>query len=150
MITGDLKNQVDRVWNLFWTGGISNPLEVIEQITYLLFIRRLDDLETLAERKARRLGEEVENPMFKPGEQDLRWSKFKQLDADLMFQLVSDAVFPFLRSLGGDGTTYSQHMRDARFTVPNPGLLARVVDLLDKLPMDNRDTTGDLYEYLLS
>ncbi|WP_068493057.1 type I restriction-modification system subunit M [Pseudoclavibacter helvolus] len=150
MITGDLKNQVDRVWNLFWTGGISNPLEVIEQITYLLFIRRLDDLETLAERKARRLGEEVENPMFKPGEQDLRWSKFKQLDADLMFQLVSDAVFPFLRSLGGDGTTYSQHMRDARFTVPNSGLLARVVDLLDKLPMDNRDTTGDLYEYLLS
>ncbi|WP_068481327.1 type I restriction-modification system subunit M [Pseudoclavibacter helvolus] len=150
MITGDLKNQVDRVWNLFWTGGISNPLEVIEQITYLLFIRRLDDLETLAERKARRLGEEVENPMFKPGEQDLRWSKFKQLDADLMFQLMSDAVFPFLRSLGGDGTTYSQHMRDARFTVPNSGLLARVVDLLDKLPMDNRDTTGDLYEYLLS
>ncbi|WP_394254014.1 type I restriction-modification system subunit M [Pseudoclavibacter helvolus] len=150
MITGDLKNQVDRVWNLFWTGGISNPLEVIEQITYLLFIRRLDDLETLAERKARRLGEEVENPMFKPGEQDLRWSKFKQLDADLMFQLVSDAVFPFLRSLGGDGTTYSQHMRDARFTVPNSGLLARVVDLLDNLPMDNRDTTGDLYEYLLS
>lgn len=150
MITGDLKNQVDRVWNLFWTGGISNPLEVIEQITYLLFIRRLDDLETLAERKARRLGEEVENPMFKPGEQDLRWSKFKQLDADLMFQLVSDPVFPFLRSLGGDGTTYSQHMCDARFTVPNSGLLARVVDLLDKLPMDNRDTTGDLYEYLLS
>lgn len=150
MITGDLKNQVDRVWNLFWTGGISNPLEVIEQITYLLFIRRLDDLETLAERKARRLGEEVENPMFKPGEQDLRGSKFKQLDADLMFQLVSDPVFPFLRSLGGDGTTYSQHMCDARFTVPNSGLLARVVDLLDKLPMDNRDTTGDLYEYLLS
>ena len=150
MITGELRSKIDRVWDAFWSGGISNPLEVIEQITYLLFIRRLDDLQTLAERKARRTGQPIENPIFGPGQELLRWSKFKDLEPGVMHQAVGEQVFPFLRGLGGDGSTYSQHMKDARFTIPTPALLARVVDMLDDVPMDDRDTNGDLYEYMLS
>lgn len=149
MITGDLKSKVDRVWDAFWSGGISNPLEVIEQITYLLFIRRLDDLDTVAELKARRTGK-TEPVRFGPDQQDLRWSVFKNDEPGLMFRTVGEKVFPFLRELGGDGSTYGEHMRDARFTVPTPALLSRVVDMLDAIPMDDRDTTGDLYEYLLA
>ncbi|WP_195166480.1 N-6 DNA methylase [Mycobacteroides abscessus] len=149
MITGELKSKVDRVWDAFWSGGISNPLEVIEQITYLLFIRRLDDLETLAENKAARTGK-AEELRFGTDQQDLRWSRFKQLEADQMFTVVSEQVFRFLRTLGGDGSTYSEHMRDARFTIPTAALLVKVVDMLNDIPLDNRDTNGDLYEYLLS
>lgn len=149
MITGELKSKVDKVWDAFWSGGIANPIEVIEQITYLLFIRRLDDLQTLAEKKANRTGQPVENPVFLPGQDELRWSRFKDLEPGVMHQLVGEKVFPFLRGLGGDGSTYSEHMKDARFTIPTPALLARVVDLLADIPMDNRDTTGDLYEYML-
>lgn len=149
MITGELKSKVDRVWDAFWSGGISNPLEVIEQITYLLFIRRLDDLETLAERKARVSGKPQE-PRFGPDQQDLRWSRFKNDEPAVMFATVGQKVFPFLRILGGDGSTYGEHMEGARFTIPTPQLLSRVVDLLDEIPMADRDTNGDLYEYMLS
>ncbi|MFC7485421.1 type I restriction-modification system subunit M [Knoellia sp. CPCC 206453] len=150
MITGDLKSKIDRVWDAFWSGGISNPIEVIEQITYLLFIRRLDDLQTLQENKARRLKEPVTNPTFLPGQEHLRWSRFKNDDSAVMFKVVGDEVFPFLRELGGEGSTYSDHMRDVRFTIPGPALLSKVVDLLDDVPMHDRDTNGDLYEYMLS
>jgi len=150
VITGELKGRIDRVWDAFWSGGISNPLEVIEQITYLLFIRRLDDLQTLAERKARVTKGPVVDPVFLPGQAPLRWSRFKNDDAEVMHRVVGEQVFPFLRILGGDGSTYSEHMRDARFTIPTPALLSKVVDLLDEIPMDQRDTNGDLYEYLLS
>ncbi|MGY1618173.1 N-6 DNA methylase [Geodermatophilus sp. SYSU D00691] len=150
MITGELKGKIDRVWDAFWSGGISNPLEVIEQITYLLFIRRLDDLQTLQERKAHRTGKPIEDPIFRPGEADLRWSRFKDLEPGVMHQVIGEGVFPFLRQLGGDGSTYSEHMKDARFTIPTPALLSRVVDMLDKVPMQDRDTNGDLYEYMLS
>nr|WP_181715742.1 class I SAM-dependent DNA methyltransferase [Cryobacterium sp.]QJS06119.1 DNA methyltransferase, adenine-specific [Cryobacterium sp.] len=149
MITGDLKSKIDRVWDSFWSGGISNPLEVIEQVTSLLFIRRLDDLQILAEKKARITGK-VEDPIFLPGQEDLRWSRFKNADAEVMFKIVGEQVFPFLRGLGGDGSTYSEHMKDARFTIPTPALLSKVVDMLDDIPMVERDTNGDLYEYLLS
>ncbi len=149
MITGELKSKVDRVWDAFWSGGISNPLEVIEQITYLLFIRRLDDLDTLSEQKARRTGK-PEPTRFGPDQQDLRWSVFKNASPDRMFTTVGERVFPFLRELGGDGSTYGQHMKDARFTIPTPALLSKVVDMLDDIPMEDRDTTGDLYEYLLA
>ena len=148
MITGELKSKVDRVWDAFWSGGISNPLEVIEQITYLLFIRRLDDLETLEERKAR-LGA-AGDLRFGSDQQELRWSRFKNQEPAVMFTTVGEKVFPFLRNLGGDGSTYAEHMKDARFTIPTPQLLSRVVDLLDEIPMNDRDTNGDLYEYLLS
>jgi len=150
VITGELKGKIGRIWDSFWTGGISNPLEVIEQITYLLFLRRLDDLQTLAEQKAQLTGSGVVNPIFLPGQQQLRWSHFKNLEPAVMHHLVGDQVFPFLRGLGGDGSTFSEHMKDARFTIPTAALLSKVVDQLDGIPMTDRDTNGDLYEYLLS
>ena len=150
MITGELKSKIGRIWDSFWTGGISNPLEVIEQITYLLFLRRLDDLQSLAEKKAQLTGSGVVNPIFLPGQQQFRWSHFKNLEPAVMHQLVGDQVFPFLRGLGGDGSTFSEHMKDARFTIPTAALLSKVVDQLDGIPMTDRDTNGDLYEYLLS
>ncbi|MDX6369179.1 MAG: type restriction enzyme protein [Gaiellaceae bacterium] len=157
MITGELKAQVDAIWNAFWSGGIANPLEVMEQITYLLFIRRLDELHTAAENRANRFGRPIESPVFPDGDDesgraysDLRWSRFKDRDPAELFAIIGDRVFPFLREIGGDGSTYSHHMRDARFTIPTPALLAKVVDLLDDLPMEGRDTKGDVYEYMLS
>ena len=148
-ITGELKSKVDRIWDAFWSGGISNPIEVLEQITFLLFIRRLDELQTLKENKARTLREPVEDPTFLPGQDHLRWSRFKNDDPDVMFKVVGEEVFPFLRRLGGEGTTYSEHMKDARFTIPTPALLSKVVDMLAEIPMQDRDTNGDLYEYML-
>ena len=156
MITGEIKSQVDAIWNSFWTGGISNPLEVIEQITYLLFLKRLDDLHTLEENKANRTKKPLERRVFPEGNdpkgrpyEDLRWSRFKHFAAAEMYEVVNDHVFPFLRTLGGDGSTYSKHMKDARFTIPTPALLSKVVDMIDKVPMEDRDTKGDLYEYML-
>ena len=150
MITGELKSKIDRIWDAFWSGGTPNPLEVIEQITYLLFIRRLDDLHTLAERKANRVGGPIQDPIFKPGQNNLRWAHFKSLERDVMHKVVGEQVFPFLQKLRGDGSTYSEHMKDARFTIPTAQLLGRVVDMLDDVPMQDRDTNGDLYEYMLS
>lgn len=156
MLTGDLRNQIDQIWNAFWSGGISNPLEVIEQITYLLFIKRLDDLHTLEEAKSQRLGKPMERHVFPKGKDskgrkydEFRWSRFKHFAPQEMFDVVNDHVFPFLRSLGGDESTYAHHMKDARFTIPKPALLAKAVDMIDQVPMDDRDTKGDLYEYML-
>ena len=157
MLTGELRSQINGIWNAFWSGGISNPLEVIEQITYLLFLRRLDDLHTLEERKSVTLKKPIERRVFPKGKdgkgrsyEDFRWSRFKNFSPDEMYRVVADHVFPFLRTLGGNGSTYSHHMADARFTIPTPALLAKVVDLIDNVPMDDRDTKGDLYEYMLS
>jgi type I restriction enzyme M protein len=156
MLTGELRSQIDRIWDAFWSGGISNPLEVIEQITYLLFLRRLDDLHTLEENKSVRLKTKVERRVFPEGKDarrrpyaDLRWSRFKNFAPAEMFTVVSEHAFPFLRTLGGDDSTYAHHMKDARFTIPTPALLAKVVDLLAQVPMEDRDTKGDLYEYML-
>ena len=160
MLTGEIRSQIDRIWDAFWSGGISNPLEVIEQITYLLFLRRLDDLHTLEENKSARLKAPIQRRIFPKGKDakgrpfdDLRWSRFKHLAPAEMYTVVGEHVFPFLRTLGVNGTnensTYAHHMKDARFTIPTPGLLAKVVDLLDDVPMQDRDTKGDLYEYML-
>ena len=152
VITGAIKSQIDRIWDAFWSGGISNPMEVIEQLTYLLFIKRLDDLQTLKEKKANRIGQPVEAPIFTPEQHPLRWSVFKNLgDPSAIFHTVGDQVFPFIRNLGGTGenSTYARHMKDARFTIPTPALLAKVVDMVADIPMDDRDTKGDLYEYML-
>ncbi|MEO6725078.1 MAG: class I SAM-dependent DNA methyltransferase, partial [Blastocatellia bacterium] len=151
MITGELKSQVDRLWDTFWTGGISNPLEVIEQITYLLFIKRLDDLHNTALRKARGTKAPIERPVFSEEQKALRWSEFKHEAPAEMYSIVAERVFPFIRALQDDreGSTYSHHMKDARFTIPTPGLLSRVVDMIDRIPMEDRDTKGDLYEYML-
>jgi len=156
-LTGELRNQIDQVWNAFWSGGIANPLEVLEQLTYLLFIRRLDELETLEERRSQRSGQSMRRRIFPEGADEqgrswseLRWSRFKELgDSGVMFQVVSERVFPFLRQLGGEDSTYATHMRDARFTIPTPALLSKVVELLEKVPMEERDTKGDIYEYML-
>jgi hypothetical protein len=113
MITGAIKSQIDQIWNAFWSGGISNPLEVIEQITYLLFLRRLDDLHTLEENKSARLEEPMARRVFPEGSdgigkgggrpyEDLRWSRFKHFAPAEMYTVVSEHVFPFLRTLGGD------------------------------------------------
>src|SRR5438552_3883420 len=157
MLTGEIRSKIDALWNAFWTGGISNPLEVIEQITYLLFLKRLDDLHTLEENKAARLKQPMQRRVFPKGKdgkgrsyEDLRWSRFKNFEAREMFTVVSEHVFPFLRTLGGDDSTYAHHMKDALFTIPTPALLARVVDMIARVPMEDRDTKGDLYEYMLA
>lgn len=156
MLTGELRSQIDAIWNSFWSGGISNPLEVMEQITYLLFLRRLDDLHTLEENKSLRLNQPMERRIFPEGQDargrdynELRWSRFKNFAPAEMYIVIGEHVFPFLRSMGGDGSTYAHHMKDARFTIPTPALLAKVVDMLDHVPMEDRDTKGDLYEYML-
>src|SRR3954468_13479868 len=109
MLTGEIRNQIDRIWDAFWSGGISNPLEVIEQITYLLFIKRLDELQTLEENKAARRKKPMEKEFFPKGKddhprtprpyKDLRWSHFKNFEAKEMFDVVAEHVFPFLRKL---------------------------------------------------
>jgi type I restriction enzyme M protein len=161
MLTGELRSKIDAVWNAFWAGGIANPLEVIEQITYLLFMRGLDDLHTLEERKATRLGKPIARRIFPKGKdgagkgggiayEDMRWSRLKNRDPGTMFTIVSEHVFPFLRDMADADTAHATHMKGARFTIPSPALLVKVVDLIDKLPMEDRDTKGDLYEYMLS
>ena len=154
MITGELKSRVDRIWDTMWSGGISNPLSVIEQLTYLLFIKRLDELHTLRERQAARIGHPIHEPLFTARQDALRWSRFKELAPEQMFETVRDRVFPFFKSIGqnGDsdeGSTYTHHMKDALFMMPTPRVLANVVDQLDDIDMADGDTKGDLYEYML-
>lgn len=165
MITGSIRNQIDRIWDAFWSGGISNPLEVIEQLTYLLFLRRLDDLHALEENKSNQVKRPMARRIFPLGKdnvgkkggrsyEDFRWSRFKNFQPAEMFEVVGEHVFPFLRTelaeqLGGAESTYAHHMKDARFTIPTPALLDKVVNLLDEVPMEERDTKGDVYEYML-
>ena len=157
MLTGEIRNQIDRIWDAFWAGGIANPLEVIEQITYLLFLRRLGELHTAEERKATTLKRPMERRFFPEGNdekgrpfEDLRWSRFQHFEPRDMYIVISEHAFPFLRKMGGDKSTYAHHMKDARFTIPTPALLAKVVDMIAQVPMEDRDTKGDLYEYMLS
>lgn len=157
MLMGAIRSQIDSIWNDFWSGGVSNPLSVIEQITYLLFIRRLDELQTVEERKAATLKKPIERRIFPEGNdergrpyQDLRWSRFKAFEPREMFAVIDDHVFPFLRSLGGDGSSLAEHMKDARLGIPTPALLSKAVEKLDGVPMEDRDTKGDVYEYMLS
>ena len=156
MITGELRSKVDRIWDTMWSGGISNPLSVIEQLTYLLFIKRLDELHTLKEAKAARTGKPIEDPVFTARQNKLRWSRFKETAPETMFETVRDEVFPFIKTLGqkGDadgegGSTYTHHMKDALFMMPTARVLANVVDQLDSIEMADSDTKGDLYEYML-
>jgi type I restriction enzyme M protein len=156
MLTGEIKRQIDDIWNDFWTGGVSNPLAVMEQITYLLFIRRLDELHTLEEKKANRFGKPMERRIFPEGTDDkgrpfddLRWSHFKTFEPREMFEVVDERVFPFLRTLSGTESSFATHMKDARLGIPTPGLLDKVVGKLDAVPMSDRDTKGDGYEYML-
>ena len=162
MIAGELKSKIDAVWNDFWSGGISNPLEVMEQLTYLLFIKALDERQTLAENKANRTGQPIDDVIFPEGEQfkpeglvagrpyaDMRWSRFKNMAAADMYEVVERYVFPFLQQRAEE-STHAKHMRGARLTIPTPSLLQKAVDGLDAIPMADRDTKGDIYEHMLS
>lgn len=151
MLTGELKNKVDKIWETLWTAGISNPLTVIEQLTYLLFIKGLDDQQLRQEKKAERTGKDIENPSFNNDQEHLRWRNLKQLEPTEMFNTIRDEVFPFIKELGGkNGSTYRKHMEGAIFMFPKASTLARVVELMDQLEMEDRDTKGDMYEYMLS
>jgi type I restriction enzyme M protein len=152
MLTGELRSQIDKVWNAFWTGGLSNPLLVIEQMTYLLFIKRMDELQTLKESKANLLKTPIEDPIFTKKQYELRWSRFRDLDPESMYRLFSkdEGVFAFIRNLAGTSSSFSKYMKGATFMIPTPRLLSQVVDMLNNIDMTNRDTKGDVYEYLLS
>jgi type I restriction enzyme M protein len=152
MITGELRSKIDGVWLAFWSGGISNPITVIEQMTYLLFIRRLDELHTQREQKAAFLKRPIEDPIYQSRQNELRWSFFKNTDPDVMFEMFRKpgGVFDFMKSYGEEGAAFTRFMKGATFMIPTPRLLAQVVDMLDGIDMTDRDTKGDVYEYLLS
>lgn len=158
-LTTQQKSDIDRLWTEFWTGGITNPLTVIEQISFLMFARMLDVMETTNERKAARTKKPFKR-IFAADEQHLRWSHLKQFpatvsEADLkkgrkgMLQVVRDEVFPHFRKLNG-GTTFGEYMQDAQLMVQKPSLLVSAVSMIDALPITEGDSKGDLYEYLLS
>ena len=157
MINGELRSKIDKIWDTMWSGGISNPLSVIEQLTYLLFIKRLDEVHTLKERQASRTGQPLEDPVFGPDQDAVRWSRFKNEAPESMYERVRDEVFPFIKALGlpddpdeeVDAGSYGHHMKDAIFMMPTPRVLASVVDQLDDIDMSDADTKGDLYEYML-
>ena len=159
MAADQFKSQVDRAWNAFWSNGMANPMEVIEEVTYPLFIKGLDEFQTLAENKANTLGTPIANPVFPQGMDDtgrrprsysdLRWSHFKNFSSEEMFEVVGQDVFPFIQRLGEEGSSYAAGMKDARFTIPTRELLVKAVDLLEGIPMHDRDTKGDIYEYRL-
>ncbi len=150
MIVGELKNKVDRVWEIFWTGGITNPLSVIEQLTYLIFIKGLDAADNQRSREAQMLG--VEYTSYFPAEKPhFHWSIFKNFEAVRMYSVVQNEVFPFIKQLhNGRETAYATYMEDAIFIIPTPQLLQRIVTALDDLPTEDRDSKGDIYEYMLS
>jgi len=156
MITGELKSQVDKIWEAFWTGGISNPLSVIEQFTYLLFIRRLDERQLLEEKKANIVGIPIQNIIFTTAQKELRWSSFKNKDPESMFEVFTKpvvdnmTVFDHMKQVGNSVGVFAEFMSKAIFIIATPRLLDQVVQLIDKIDMGDRDTKGDLYEYMLS
>lgn len=157
MITGEIKSQIDRIWNDFWTGGISNPLTVIEQFTYLIFLKQLDDKQILIEKETSMLGSSIRKNIYSLEQSELRWSSFKDKDPELMYQLFTRpqvnidnlTAFDFMKTLGAAGGKFSEYMKGATFMIATPKLLDKVVQQIDKLPLNNKDTKGDLYEYML-
>ncbi len=157
MITGELKSQVDKIWNAFWTGGISNPLTVIEQFTFLLFIRRLDERQTLEEKKANLVGIPMETVLYAPEQNELRWHIFKNMDPENMYEVFTrvtperpETVFDHMKNVGSKAGVFAEYMKGATFMIQTPRLLDQVVQMIDQVKMADRDTNGDLYEYLLS
>lgn len=164
MITGELKNRIDGLWDIFAAGGLVNPLDVIEQVTYLMFIRDLDDSDNLRARESAMLGlpyESIFAGQVQIGErkidgQQLKWSVFRDFPAGQMYAVVQEFVFPFIKRLHNNKeSAYSKYMEDAIFKLPTPLLLSKVVDCLDDIynqmaQLHDRDIRGDVYEYLLS
>jgi len=167
MITGELKSQVDKIWEAFWTGGISNPLTVIEQFTYLLFIRRMDETQQLKEKQAKMVGIPLKDPIFTVDQNSIRWNSLVNKEPEVMFDLftkhqeiksgndsdnkkIIPSVFDHMKEVGSKGGVFSEYMKGATFMIPTPRLLDQVVQMIAKIEMKDRDTKGDLYEYLLS
>ena len=164
MITGELKNRIDSLWDVFWSGGLANPIDVIEQMTYLMFIRDLDDADNTRARESAMLGlpyESIFADEVQIGERTidgklLKWSNFHDIDAGAMYTRMQEWVFPFIKGLHGDKeSAYSKYMSDAIFKIPTPLMLSKVVDALDNIyammdAMHETDTKGDVYEYLLN
>ncbi|CAM3474581.1 type I restriction-modification system subunit M [Parendozoicomonas haliclonae] len=149
MITGELKGKIDKLWEEFWVGGITNPLTVIEQITYLLFTRMLDMHEAKDEQRKMLAGIDF-TPRFQTHEQDYRFRNFSQLGADEMMEVVRDEVFRHFRKVAERNELLGDFMTDARLEIVKPSLLVKAVEMIKALPLDRGDTKGDLYEYLLS
>lgn len=153
MITGQLRSKIDKLWEEFWTGGITNPLTVIEQISFLMFARLLDANEQREEKKFSRQhpGKPFPGVYFTPKQQRVRWKNLKhEGDADKVLKLVRDELFTLMRGLGERGTTFGNLMKDAQLMVQKPALLKSAIAKIDELPLTETDTKGDLYEYLLS
>lgn len=150
MLDADLKSKINDLWNKFWSGGISNPLQAIEQMSYLLFMKRLED-EDIKRQQESQLTGNIYISIFEECP-DCRWSKWSNYSADEILEHVRDNVFPFLRSLGGDESLYARYMKDAVFSIPTSSLLIEAVKIINGMHIkeQNRDTKGDLYEYLLS
>lgn len=164
MITGELKNKIDSLWEIFWTGGLTNPLDVIEQMTYLMFIHDLDDTDNIHAKEAIMLG--IEHKSIFANEVNigdrvvdgtqLKWSVFHDYPADKMYSVMQEMVFPFIKNLHADKeSAYSKYMGDAIFKLPTPLMLSKVVDAMDDLyeqmaKISETDARGDVYEYLLS
>jgi type I restriction enzyme M protein len=152
MITGQIKSQIDQIWNTFWTGGISNTITIVEQLTYLIFIKDLDETETRNELMATRLNKEF-TPIFGTGQQDFRWKNLKEMDVQARHEIFNNSVegiFPFIRTLGGEKSLFSTYMKDASFGINKAATLDQVVEKMERLDMSNQDIKGDIYEYLLS
>ncbi|WP_286220135.1 type I restriction-modification system subunit M [Marinobacter apostichopi] len=149
MITGELKSKIDKLWEEFWTGGITNPLTVIEQITFLMYARLLDMNERRDEKKAERSGQSF-NRRFGSHQQSARWESFRHLPAEQMYKVVKDEVFPHFKDVAGEGSLFAEFMKDAQLMIQKPTLLVKAVNMLSELPLQESDMKGDLYEYLLS
>ena len=158
MITGELKSKIDKIWNDFWTGGISNPLTVIEQFTYLIFLKQLDARQTLAEKTENLLGISNTDKIYTEAQRPLRWSSFREKDPEVMFDLFTKpqrefediTVFDFMKNIGTQGGVFAKYMKGAIFMIQSPKLLDKVVQQIDVLELDKKDVKGDLYEYMLS
>jgi len=150
MLDVELKSKINLLWNKFWSGGISNPLNAIEQMSYLIFMKRLEDEDNSKEQNAKLLGQKFTSLFPK---NDLKWSVWTQMPGDQMIDYVRDEVFPFLRKLnGGEKSIYSKYMKNATFSIPTASLLSEAVKIINDMHIkeQNRDTKGDIYEYLLS
>jgi type I restriction enzyme M protein len=152
MLTGQQRNDIDRIWKEFWQNGMTDPLSIIKQITYLLFIRNLDRQQELKEKQANKLKMPIQNPIYSEEQRELRWNVFKDKDPEQMFRLFrkEGGVFDFIKNIGAKGGLFAVTMRYANFDINSPKLLDRVVQMIDTLKIDDRDSKGDVYEYLLS
>jgi len=150
MLDAELKSKINQLWDKFWSGGISNPIVAIEQMSYLIFMKRLEDEDNKREQNAQLSGQKYQS-LFK-GKEDYKWSVWTKMSADKILDHVRDKVFPFLRNMGTENSMYQQYMKDAVFVIPTASLLIESVKLINEMHIkeQNRDTKGDIYEYLLS